>query len=84
MMTHLAKKGSVIKKHTHDVHRLDGVPPEYRMKSLRPSRTNLDREVAEGVLIEVAEKAEPGRLMNSKSEGGRSKLVRYQPTIRRI
>ena len=57
---------------------------KYSMKAIRSSRTNLERTTSEGILIEQAEKESPGILMNSKSEGGRGKLVRYAPRVTRI
>ena len=82
MLGHLNKKTSVFKKHTRESHA--GVQPSFKMKPIRSSRTNLERCVAEGVLMEEVETEFPGQLMNSKSEGGRGKLVRYGPQVRRI
>ena len=54
------------------------------MKPIRGSRTVLNRVVTEGVLIAAEESTNPGLLMNSRGEGGRGKMVRYQPVVRRI
>ena len=54
------------------------------MKPMKGSRTVLSRVITEGVFIDAEEKANPGVLMNSRGEGGRGKMVRYRPIVRRI
>ena len=82
MLGHKEKKSTGINKHTRDRH--PDNPPRYLMRPVRGSRTNLERTTAEGILMEEEEKDTPGILMNSKSEGGRGKLVRYVPQVTRI
>ena len=82
MLGHMEKKATGINKHTAEGH--PQAPPKYTMKAVRTSRTNLERTTSEGILMEKAEKESPGILMNSKSEGGRGKLVRYAPRVTRI
>ena len=84
MILHQTKKTSVLNKHTEVCHTGDNQPPTYRMRAVRGSRTVLDRVVAEGILISSATQSQPDQLMNSKSEGGRNKLVRYGPQVQRI
>ena len=81
---HRYDKGSALTKHRGEAHLGEQRPPRYQMKSLKGSRTVLNRVVTEGVLIAAEEDANPGQLMNSRGEGGRGKLVRYQATVRRI
>ena len=81
---HKSDKDSVITKHKMEAHLGDPRPPRYVMKPMKGSRTVLNRVITEGVFIDAEEKANPGVLMNSRGEGGRGKLVRYQATVRRI
>ncbi len=48
------------------------------MKLLDGHKTNLSRLVSEGLMIS---KEEPEALMNSKSEWGRGKTIRFTPTV---
>ena len=79
MLGHRYYKDAGINKHIRDQH--PGNPPQYVMRPLKSSRTNLQRTTAEGILMEKVIKESPGLLMNSKSEGGRGKLVRYVPQV---
>ena len=54
------------------------------MKRIRNSRTVLDRLVSVGTNINDIETRYPNWLMNSKSEWGRGKLVRFEPIITRM
>ena len=83
-VAHKSGKSSVLKKHTREALSEDQDPPKYTMKAVRGSRTVLGRVVTEGVLIDTQDKHEPDTLMNSRSEGGRGKMVRYVPQVRRI
>ena len=82
MLGHFDKKNTGIINHIQDCHSEN--PPEYKMRPIRFSRTNLERTCAEGILMEQVEKETPGILMNSKAEGGRGKLLRYIPSVQRI
>ena len=57
--------------------------PDFSMEVVKGARSNLKRLVREGTLIQGAEKQDPGSLMNSKGEWGRSKLVRFTATVDR-
>ena len=61
--------------HTH----LDA--PHFQMRQIAASRTNMERLVKEGTLIQQHEKDNPGSLMNSKGEFGKSKMVRFVTTV---
>ena len=75
------KSMGVLKKHMLESH--DNETPDFSMKILKGARSNLKRLVKEGTLIKEAEEKEPGSLMNSKGEWGRSKLVRFVTTVER-
>ena len=58
-----------------------GENPGYLMKKESQHMNNLPRCIMEGILIE----REPGEtILNCKSEWGRGKLVRSNPTVKRI
>ena len=54
------------------------------MKPMSGSRTTLQHLITEGVYIDQEVRDLPESLMNSRGEGGRGKMVRYIPTVRRI
>lgn len=56
-------------------------PPEFRMETVKKCRGNLQRLLTESQKIGSTDE---DRLMNSKMEYGRNKLVRYQPTVDRV
>ena len=70
------KTVSVLKKHQLEAHD-QAHTLNFRMEIINQSRTVLQRLVTEGCLIEAHEIEDPGILMNSKGEYGRSKLVRF-------
>ena len=72
----------VLRKHMLDVHTPQD-QPEFQMKVIDNARSNLKRLVKEGTLIREVEREDPGSLMNSKGEWGRSKLVRFTASVER-
>ena len=88
MRSHLGglRGGGVLGKHLVEHH--GGADPgqhsKFKMKSIGGSRTVLGRLVQEGTNINNVETKYPGWIMNSKSEWGKGKLVRYEPTVTRI
>ena len=56
----------------------------FKMKSVRGLRTVLDRLVQEGTNISNTECRYPNWIMNSRSEWGKGKMVRFEPTVTRI
>ena len=69
------KKNPLV-KHMIECH--EGTNPGFCMKILDGHKTNLSRLVSEGLMIS---KEEPEALMNSKSEWGRGKTIRFTPTV---
>ena len=67
-------------KHWQDRHRDKTEVPEYKMKLLTSHRDNLSRCIREGLEIEKQFKEDPGSVMNSKTEWGRTKIVRVTAT----
>ena len=67
---------SVLRKHRQD-HHDPSEKPNFRMEVLSKHRTVLQRLVTEDCLIQEHELKEPGSLMNSKGEYGRSKMIRF-------
>ena len=63
-------------KHMIECH--EGTDPGFCMKIVDKHTTNLNRLVSEGLLTS---KEGPDALMNSRSEWGRGKTVRFTPTI---
>ena len=55
----------------------------FKMIPLRSSRTVVDRLVREGVYIQEMEECHQGVLMNSRSEWGRGKIIRFDPQVHR-
>ena len=88
MRAHLGGLGSggVLGKHMEEHH--GGADKTqhtlFKMKGTKGSRTVLDRLVQEGTCINNVETKHPHWLMNSKSEWGKGKLVRFEPTVTRI
>ena len=81
------KGAGVLAKHIQEFHNQDRDQDNYRrfkMKVLSTSRTILDRLVQEGTNIANVDQKYPGYLMNSKSEWGKGKLVRFEPRVTRI
>ena len=81
MDCHTKSKKGVIAKHLQEMHKGEQ-RPEFTMEAVRGSRTLLERVTAEGAMIWEVEAKDA--LMNSKSEGGRGKLVRFAPQVQRI
>ena len=69
-------KSSCLYKHVVNEHAV-GETPVFKMKTLSTHRTNLQRMIAEGISIERVQKENPDQLFNSKTEWGRTKLVRH-------
>ena len=67
---------SVLKKHQNEAH-TPADKPNFRMEVIKQSKTVLQRLVNEGCFIQADELNDPGILMNSKGEYGRSKMVRF-------
>ena len=80
------KGGGVLGKHLQEHH--GGAARDkaqvFSMRGVKGSRTVLDRLVQEGTNINQTDMKYPQWLMNSKSEWGKGKMVRYEPTITRI
>ena len=88
MRSHLQgiKGNGVLAKHISEHHPGDTDDPaeKFRMTIHKRSKTILDRLVTEGTRISNLDHNYPNLLMNSKSEWGKGKLVRYEPTVTRI
>ena len=67
---------SVLKKYQEEAHTHTD-KPDFRMEIVKRHRTVLQRLVSEGCHIQDQELKDPGILMNSKGEYGRSKMVRF-------
>ena len=73
--------GGVSIKGTGDT---DDPAEQFKMIIHRRSKTILDRLVTEGTRISNLDHNYPNLLMNSKSEWGTGKLVRYETSVTRI
>ena len=89
MKSHLQgiKGKGVLAKHLQENHR-DTPPPDdpssmFIMKPIKSSRTVVDRLVREGIYIQGMESRSQGVLMNSRSEWGRGKIIRFDPQVQR-
>ena len=88
MKSHLGgcSGGGVLGKHLEEHH--GGADTQkaqlFNMKGIRGSRTVLNRLVQEGTNINTADTRYPNWLMNGKSEWGKGKLIRFEPTVTRI
>ena len=84
MRHHRDNEDTVVQKHISQYHsQPDDPQSSFYMENIRQSRTILDRLVWEGELIYKTEKELEGSLMNSKSEYGKGKLVRFEMATRR-
>ena len=73
-------KGNPLYKHCTDVHP-NTEKPKFVMRVVSNHKTNLHRMITEGISIERVRERDPGILLNSKSEWGRTKLVRHTANI---
>ena len=78
MRSHRSNKKGIIKKHTLEYHQDQPGQPEFKMWPIRATRTIVERLVWESSLIS---KQDQEVLMNSKTEFGRGKLIRFEPQI---
>ena len=82
MRSHRSNKQGVIHKHIQEYHQeQDSSPPEFGMWPVKSTRTIMERLGWESSLISKEDKERSGILMNSKSEYGRGKLIRFEPQI---
>lgn len=73
-------KGNPLYKHYTEQHKDEDVPT-FEMRILTKHRTNINRLITEGISIEKVRQKNPEALMNSKSEWGRTKLIRHTANI---
>ena len=73
--------GNPLWKHHLDKHK-DDEEPEFKMNMMSTHRGNLPRLIAEGILIE--KESQNGEVFNSRSEFGRTKVVRFTPEVLRV
>ena len=75
------KPGNPLWKHHLEEHKDDG-EPEFKMNLVSTHRRNFPRMIAEGIKIE--KEGNIGEVFNSRSEFGRTKVVRFTPEILRV
>ena len=80
------KGRGVLAKHLQENHsneKPDDPAQMFKMIPIKSSRTVVDRLVREGVYIQEMEESHKGVLMNSRSEWGRGKMIRFDPQVHR-
>ena len=69
-------------KHKEDFHPDIQNQPKFLMERIRKCRGNIERLLTESQ--KIGSNDTPDRLMNSKMEYGKNKMIRYRPTIDRV
>ena len=67
-------------KHCTEAHPNSEIP-KFVMRLVSKHKTNIHRMITEGVSIERIRVKDPEILLNSKSEWGRTKLIRHSANI---
>ena len=67
-------------RHRLEHHQGDDSDPSFTMKKTASSRTNMERLIQESEFIGDGDE-EGAKLWNSKTEYGKSKLIRWAPTM---
>ena len=70
-------------KHQLEKHNGDTQNPVFTMRKLTTHKSNLNRMITEGLLIESAREFDPEAMLNSKAEFGRTKMIRFNPEVMR-
>ena len=71
-------------RHVSDSHAgLTVTPGSFTMNKIRGSKDNMSRMLGEGEEIKIAE-ANGSKLMNSKGEFGKTKLIRWTQTVSQV
>ena len=73
-------KKNALYKHILHAHK-DQPQPKFVMEQISSHKTNLHRLISEGIYIEKESEDNPNSILNSRSEWGRTKLVRINPNI---
>ena len=73
-------KGNPLFKHCMEAH-TNTERPTFVMRVISKHKTNIHRMITEGVSIERVRKKDPEILLNSKSEWGRTRLIRHSANI---
>ena len=73
-------KGNPLFKHCVEVHP-NTEKPKFVMRLVSKHKTNIHRMVTEGISIEKIRRRDPEILLNSKSEWGRTKLIRHSANV---
>ena len=68
-------------RHSQESHEDDEETPTFIMEKSRKARNNLDRLAIESEEIYNGDNDKNVKLWNSKSEYGKTKLIRWQPTL---
>ena len=68
-------------RHYQETHKEDNQEPEFVMEPSRSTRSNLERLATEAEEIGEGDDDKNITLWNSKSEYGKSKLIRWQSTV---
>ena len=73
-------EGNPLYKHQTEQHR-DTDTPRFEMRLMTKHITNIHRLLTGGISIEKVRKLDPGALMNSKAEWGRTKFIRHTANV---
>ena len=73
-------KGNPLFKHSMEAHP-NGEKPTFVMRVVSNHKTNIHRMISEGITIEKVREKNPDILLNSKSEWGRTRLVRHSVNV---
>ena len=73
-------KKNPLYKHCLETHP-NAEKPRFEMRVISKHKTNIHRMITEGITIERVRQKDPGILLNSKSEWGRTKLIRHSANI---
>ena len=68
-------------KHSDDYHANSQDMPQFKMEPVRTCKGNIQRLLTESQWIS---KYDPDRIMNSKLEYSRNKMIRYNPVVTRV
>ena len=72
-------KQNPLSKHIRETHQNEIDKPEFIMRVISTHKTNLHRLISEGIHIEKGRELTPEGILNSKTEWGAGKQIRFTP-----